>query len=79
MEQFDAFLSQQRDEMNDAGELIATKAVVETSVGRALLADIGTLAHRTLELIAQDGLDQWSVERVKASQPAYRRWLQGRG
>jgi DNA-directed RNA polymerase subunit beta' len=30
----------QRDEMNDAGELIATKAVVETSVGRALLADI---------------------------------------
>ena len=46
---------------------------------RSLLADIGTLAHRTLELIAQDGLDQWSVERVKASQPAFKRWLQGRG
>ncbi|MFY9328663.1 MAG: UvrD-helicase domain-containing protein [Georgfuchsia sp.] len=48
-------------------------------VNNSLLADIGTLAHRTLELIAQDGLDQWSVERVKASQPAFRRWLQGRG
>ena len=46
---------------------------------RSLLADIGTLAHRTLELIAQDGVDQWSVERVKASQPAFKRWLQGRG
>src|SRR5574343_411182 len=30
----------QRDEMNEAGELVATKAIVETSVGRALLADI---------------------------------------
>ena len=30
----------QREEMNDAGELVATKAIVETSVGRALLADI---------------------------------------
>ncbi|CAG4882487.1 ATP-dependent DNA helicase pcrA [Georgfuchsia toluolica] len=48
-------------------------------ISRSLLADIGTLAHRTLELIAQDGLDQWNVERVKASQPAFRRWLQGRG
>ena len=46
---------------------------------RSLLADIGTLAHRTLELIAHDGLDQWSVERVKASQPAFKLWLQGRG
>ncbi len=46
---------------------------------RSLLADIGTLAHRTLELIAQDGFDQWSVERVTTSQPAFKRWLQGRG
>ncbi len=30
----------QREEMNEAGELVATKAIVETSVGRALLADI---------------------------------------
>ncbi len=50
-----------------------------TDNNRSLLADIGTLVHRTLELIAQDGLDQWSVERVKASQPAFKRWLQGRG
>jgi ATP-dependent exoDNAse (exonuclease V) beta subunit len=48
-------------------------------VNRSLLADIGTLAHRTLELIAQDGLDHWSVGRVKTSQPAFKRWLQGRG
>ncbi len=46
---------------------------------RPLLADIGSLVHRTLELIAQDGLDQWSVERIKASQPAFKRWLQSRG
>src|SRR5574343_227118 len=30
----------QREEMNEAGELVATKAIVETSVGRALRADI---------------------------------------
>ncbi len=48
-------------------------------INHSLLADIGTLAHRTLELIAQDGLDQWSVDRVKASQAAFKRWLQGKG
>jgi ATP-dependent helicase/nuclease subunit A len=46
---------------------------------RPLLADIGTLAHRLLELIAQDGLDQWNPERITAAQPGLRRWLQGRG
>ena len=54
-------------------------ADASTEINRSLLADIGTLAHRTLELIAQDGLDQWSVDRVKASQTAFKRWLQGRG
>ena len=52
---------------------------VSDETNRSLLADIGTLAHRTLELIAQDGLDQWSVERVKVAQPVFKRWLQGRG
>ena len=46
---------------------------------RSLLADIGTLAHRALELIAQDGIDQWNIDRVEAMQPTFKRWLAGRG
>jgi ATP-dependent helicase/nuclease subunit A len=60
-------------------ELVEGHNEVFDENNHSLLADIGTLAHRTLELIAQDGLDQWNIERVNASQPAFKRWLQGRG
>ncbi len=42
-------------------------------------ADIGILVHRYLELIAQDGLDAWSAERVTDLLPAMQRWLQAQG
>ena len=45
----------------------------------SLEASVGTLVHRCLELIANSGLDGWSPTRVAALQPAYLRWLQGRG
>ena len=50
-----------------------------TESGRSVEAAIGTLVHRCLELIAQQGLAQWSPARVASLQPAYRRWLSGQG
>ena len=43
--------------------------------GLALDASVGTLVHRCLELIANDGLERWPVERIGPLEPAYRRWL----
>ncbi len=42
-------------------------------------AAVGTLVHRCLELVAGDGLAQWPVSRLPGLQPAWRRWLAGRG
>lgn len=47
--------------------------------GLSLEASVGTLVHRCLELIAGQGVEAWSAERIAALQPAYRRWLEGRG
>ncbi len=41
-----------------------------------LEADIGTLAHRYVELIAQSGLDGWDHHRIATLSPAMVRWLQ---
>ena len=46
---------------------------------RALRTDIGTLAHRMLELIAQDSLDQWSARRVRSMHANFKHWLQAKG
>ena len=50
-----------------------------TASGLSLDASVGTLVHRCLELIAGQGVEAWSAERVAALQPAYRRWLDARG
>ena len=50
-----------------------------TASGLSLDASVGTLVHRCLELIAGQGVEAWSAERVAALQPAYRRWLEARG
>ena len=68
------------------------KQVEETvSIAPSIEADIGTLTHRYLELIAAQGLsseagkldsgrlDTWTVEKVLALKPAMRRWLQQQG
>jgi ATP-dependent exoDNAse (exonuclease V) beta subunit len=41
-----------------------------------LEADIGTLAHRYVELMTQSGLDGWDAHRIASLAPAMARWLQ---
>jgi ATP-dependent exoDNAse (exonuclease V) beta subunit len=41
-----------------------------------LEADIGTLAHRYVELMTQSGLDGWDAHRIESLTPAMARWLQ---
>lgn len=45
----------------------------------SLEADIGTLAHRYMEIIAQQGLQQWSPSRVTQCVQAMQHWLHQRG
>jgi ATP-dependent exoDNAse (exonuclease V) beta subunit len=44
-----------------------------------LEADIGTLAHRYMEIIVQQGLQQWPLSRVAQCVPAMQHWLRQRG
>lgn len=46
---------------------------------QSLEADIGTLTHQYLELIAKQGLDHWSTERVFALSAAMQVWFKQRG
>ncbi len=50
-------------------------ATVSTNID----ADIGTLAHRYMEIIAQQGLAAWPLPRVSALLPAMRHWLRQQG
>ena len=43
--------------------------------GTRLDADVGTLAHRYVEIIAQGDPNQWDTSRIKTLQPAMQRWL----
>ncbi|MDP1524567.1 MAG: UvrD-helicase domain-containing protein [Rhodocyclaceae bacterium] len=45
----------------------------------SLAPDVGTLVHRYLELIATEGLDHWSPDRVQACQPTCEKWLRQQG
>ncbi len=42
-------------------------------------ADIGTLAHRYMEIIAQQGLAGWPLSRISSLLPAMRYWLRQQG
>jgi len=42
-------------------------------------ADIGTLAHRYMEMIAQQGLEKWALARISPLLPAMRHWLRQQG
>lgn len=57
---------------NPVGVELATPAYV-------LEAAIGTLVHRCLELIVQQGLASWTPEKVSTLLPAYHRWLLNAG
>jgi len=45
----------------------------------SLEASVGTLVHRCLELVAKNGLENWSTARVASLQPAWQRWLRTQG
>ena len=59
-----------------------------TESGLSLEASVGTLVHRCLELVAKNGLENWStpgpaadsmVARVATLRPAWQRWLRTQG
>jgi ATP-dependent exoDNAse (exonuclease V) beta subunit len=45
----------------------------------ALAADVGTLVHAYLEMIARDGVASWPLSRIEALVPAMRVWLGQQG
>jgi len=74
-----AGLAQHRSEwVNEAkAEAIAEPDQDESAISPD--AATGTLVHRYLEMIANDGLAQWPVERCAALQPACEAWLRSQG
>jgi len=57
----------------------ALAATRPASLRLAIDADIGTLVHRHLELIARQGLAQWPVENIDRQQAICQHWLRTRG
>lgn len=51
----------------------------QQSLVPSLEADIGTLAHRYIEMVAQQGLAAWSPARITSLKPAMQHWLRQRG
>lgn len=47
--------------------------------GSRFLADVGTLVHRYLQLVAEDGLDKWSVQRVRDMHRPMVQWFVSQG
>ena len=66
-------------ELLDAGTSSSTAEETQEQRGDSFAADIGILTHRYLELIATDGLDQWSLERVEDLTPRFKRWFNRQG
>lgn len=57
---------------------------LETQEGEAvhagqIAADIGTLVHKYLEIIANTGLSAWPVSRILSLEPAMTRWMRQQG
>jgi len=55
------------------------KPNVKPSYHSSLDADTGTLAHRYMELIAQQGVSHWTTARLATLAPAMQHWLRQRG
>lgn len=45
----------------------------------AIAADVGTLVHRYLEIMANTGLSQWSIPRIKSLEPYMTQWMRQQG
>ncbi|MBI5784990.1 MAG: UvrD-helicase domain-containing protein [Rhodocyclales bacterium] len=57
----------------------AEKPVADDESGQSLDARVGTLAHRYLEMLANDGLDAWPAARVGSLRGAMEVWLGQQG
>ncbi|HYG31504.1 MAG TPA: 3'-5' exonuclease, partial [Methylophilaceae bacterium] len=53
----------------------ATQEIAQEQPGSRIDASSGILAHRYMELIAQDGLDAWPISRLETLEPMMQRWL----
>ncbi len=64
-----------------AGKATSTyaKPNVKPSYHSSLDADTGTLAHRYMEMIAQQGVSHWATARLATLEPAMQHWLRQRG
>jgi ATP-dependent exoDNAse (exonuclease V) beta subunit len=60
---------------NFVGSSIFEELSEPEQTGTRLDADIGTLAHRYVEIMALGDLHQWSPQRIRELQPAMQRWL----
>ena len=54
-------------------------AALPDEAAHTLEIAVGTLVHRCLELIAEQGLAAWPVDRLPSLHPGWQRWLQARG
>jgi len=51
----------------------------EPRSGSRYLADVGVLVHRYLQLMAEDGLDQWSAQRIQDLKHPMQTWFAQQG
>jgi len=56
-----------------------SKPNTKPSYQSSLEADIGTLAHRYMEMIAQQALSHWTVAHIETLKPAMQHWLRQQG
>ena len=66
----------QKDHATQSTQFVAYHPVEQENT---LTGDMGTLAHRYLQLIAQQGLAQWPPERIPTLHQAMHHWLKQRG
>lgn len=57
----------------------ATLAVGNNTASNSIDADIGTLAHSYLEIIAENGLENWPATRIAPLTLAMQRWFKQKG
>lgn len=55
------------------------KPNVKPSYHSSLDADMGTLAHRYMEMMAQQGVSNWTTARLATLEPAMQHWLRQQG
>ena len=54
-------------------------AQAKPSSAHSIEADIGILAHRYMEIIAQQGVENWPLTRLSSLKPAMQHWLRQQG